>query len=203
MENQDWISPPPPKDLTGQEIFTGTGASVSDFWRFAMSDLRMNNTRGYLAEFLVANAIGLQNVKRTEWDAYDLLLDDIRIEVKSSAYLQAWEQPRLSRISFSGLRGTRYHPRHGYDPVGRGLNAHVYVFCVQTATSHETYEPLNVNQWSFYVLKRSVLLQHGRNSIGLQAVSRLSDGPTAWANLRAEILHASKLEVIEDSPWWD
>jgi len=94
--------------LTGDEAFEGINASVTDFWRFAMSDLRMNNARGYLAEFLVARALGLDDVQRVEWDAYDLLVDDrIRVEVKSSAYPQAWEQPRLQRpVSFT----LRSHP---------------------------------------------------------------------------------------------
>lgn len=101
-----------------------------------MNDLRVNNVRGYLAEFLVARALGLNEARKVEWDECDLRLDGIKVEVKSSAYLQTWEQPRLSRISFSGLCGTRYHPRHQFDPAGKQLNAHVYVFCVQTAKLH-------------------------------------------------------------------
>ena len=144
MADEAWIVPPPASALDGSDHFIGLDATVADFWRFAMNDLRMNNARGYLAEYLVAKALDLRDVTRVEWDAYDLLLDGVRVEVKSSAYLQAWEQPRLSRIEFSGLRGTRYHPRHGYDPSGKRLNAHVYVFCVQTATSHEDYRPLDL-----------------------------------------------------------
>lgn len=49
---------PDPIALDGSEQFAGVDASVLDFWRFAMSDLRMNNVRGYLAEFLVARAVG-------------------------------------------------------------------------------------------------------------------------------------------------
>jgi hypothetical protein len=106
-----WMQPPERPGLTGAESFVGVDASVTEFWRFAMSDLRMNNTRGYLAEFLVAKAVGLSDVRRIEWDAYDLLVDGwIRVEVKSLAYLQMWEQRRLSRIEFSGLRGTEVRP---------------------------------------------------------------------------------------------
>lgn len=177
-------------------------ATVADFWRFAMSDLRMNNTRGYLAEFLVAKALGLNDVTRVEWDAYDLLLDKIRIEVKSSAYLQAWEQPRPSRIVFSGLRGTRYHPRHGYDPSGKGLNAHVYVFCVQTAVAHEDYRPLDLDQWSFYVVKRSALERQRSASVGLDTVVRLANRDTAWAELRPTVVRAAQGEEVDEAPWW-
>lgn len=162
----------------------------------------MNNTRGYLAEFLVAQALGLRDVRRVEWDEYDLLLDKtIRIEVKSSAYLQAWEQRVLSRIQFSGLRGTRYHPRYGDDPAGRQLNAHVYVFCVHTAKEHERYEQLDVGQWEFYVAGRSQLEPVGQ-SVGLPAVISLTQGPTAWADLRDAVVSASVGQHVNDEPWW-
>jgi hypothetical protein len=53
-----WTSAPTLPPLDGSESFSGVDATVLDFWRFALSDLRMNNTRGYLAEFLVAKAVG-------------------------------------------------------------------------------------------------------------------------------------------------
>ena len=52
------IRAPKPTPLSGEEVVAGTDATVVDFWRFALSNLRMNNARGYLAEFLVAKAIG-------------------------------------------------------------------------------------------------------------------------------------------------
>ena len=92
-EEIQWLVPPVVAPLTGGESFIGIDdVSVRDFWQFALGDLRMNNARGYLAEFMVGKALGLQDLKRIEWDAYDLCLDGITIEVKSSAYLQSWEQ---------------------------------------------------------------------------------------------------------------
>src|SRR3954470_18321824 len=54
------LEPPAARVLSGAESFHGLDASVLDFWRFAMNDLRTNNVRGYLAEFLVARAVGSQ-----------------------------------------------------------------------------------------------------------------------------------------------
>jgi hypothetical protein len=204
MADDAWMQPPQRPGLTGTESFVGVDASVADFWRFAMSDLRMNNIRGYLAEFLVAGAIGLGDVRRIEWDAYDLLVDDwIRVEVKSSAYLQAWEQQHLSQIEFSGLRGTRYDPRHGDDPGGRQLNAHVYVFGVQTAKDHDGYNPLDIGQWEFYVLSKSDLDQ-GRigQSLGLKPLDRLSGGSTLWAELRDRVLEKAEGQTVNTEQWW-
>lgn len=202
MSEDSWIVPPAARPIDGSDRFVGIDATVADFWRFAMSDLRTNNVRGYLAEFLVAKALGLHDVRRVEWDAYDLLLDGIRVEVKSSAYLQAWEQPRPSQINFGGLRGTRYHPRHGYDPAREQLNAHVYVFCVQTAKLHAENDPLDVNQWTFYVVKRSALEQHGTKGIGLKAVIRLAGRETAWSDLREAVVAAAAGEEVHEKPWW-
>src|SRR5687767_6019449 len=92
--------PPIAEQLTGAEPFAGLDSTVVDFWRFAMNDLRTNNVRGYLAEFLVARAVG-STAPRVEWDAWDVTAPDgTRIEVKSSGFLQAWAQARLSTPTF-------------------------------------------------------------------------------------------------------
>jgi hypothetical protein len=76
--------------LNGSERFTGLDATVADFWRWAFSDLRNNTTRGILAEFLVARAVGDDRGPRAGWDSFDVQApDETRIEVKSSAFLQS------------------------------------------------------------------------------------------------------------------
>ncbi|HZL04668.1 MAG TPA: hypothetical protein VFE45_04480, partial [Coriobacteriia bacterium] len=91
--------------LRGEEAFEGVAATVLDFWRWALGDLRMNNARGYVAEFLVARAVGSTDPVRIEWGSHDVTAaDNTRIEVKSSAYLQSWGQrkPSSPRFSVSG-----------------------------------------------------------------------------------------------------
>lgn len=77
--------------------------TLLDFYRWAYSDLLNNTTRGILAEYIVGTAIGLKkDAIREEWADYDLLTEDgIKIEVKSSAYIQSWAQKKYSTISFS------------------------------------------------------------------------------------------------------
>lgn len=172
-----------PGSLTGDELFRGMDATVRDFWQFAMTDLRMNNTRGYLAEFLVARALG-STAPRVEWDAYDVLTPEgIRVEVKSSAYLQSWKQETLSRITFGSLTGQLYDEYGRARTSARTFNADVYVFCVQTAQTAEEYQPLNVDQWVFYVVARSVLEERGWRSIGLSSLRRLCESATPYADL--------------------
>ena len=152
-------------------------------WRFALSDLQMNNARGYLAEFLVGTALGIEKLRRIEWDAFDLLWEGIRIEVKASARLQAWEQRRHSAIEFGGLKGTRWTPRDGEDPAGKQFNADVYVFCAHLEEEHSKYDQLDVSQWSFYVVPRVALVAYGAERIRLSTVLTLCGGKTAWESL--------------------
>ncbi|WP_417374395.1 hypothetical protein [Glutamicibacter protophormiae] len=169
----------------GYQKFAGIDATVQDFWRFAMSDLRVNNTRGYLAEFFVARALGVQ-ATRVEWDDYDVLWEDVKIEVKSSAYLQVWPQRKPSQIRFTGLRG------RAWGDLATGLaeeatyKADVYVLCVQTTLLHADYDPLDITAWEFYVLSRRTLAEVGAKSLGLATVTHLT-APVPFDGLRAAV----------------
>ncbi|NKQ28189.1 hypothetical protein [Streptomyces galbus] len=178
------------RPLSGDESVVGVpGATVLDFWRFAMPDLRMNNTRGLFAEFLVHQAIGSHR-PRLEWASHDVETDDgLRIEVKAAAYLQAWEQRTPSQIRFTGLRARTWSPEGGYSEV-TSYNADVYVFAVQTAREHTAYDPLDTAQWEFYVLPRPTLVDLGSDSIGLGAVRAAAGPPVSFAQLHGSIRSA-------------
>jgi hypothetical protein len=82
---------------TGAEPFrlgpTALGFDLLSFWQWSASDLVSNALRGRLAEFLVAQALGIADGIRAEWDAYDLRTrQGHTLEVKSAAYLQTWKQ---------------------------------------------------------------------------------------------------------------
>lgn len=130
-----------------------TGVTLLDFWRWSTSTLLDNATRGILAEFLVGTALGcLGDTPRIEWDAYDLRSSEgIAVEVKSAAYLQSWRQVRPSRISF-GIKPTYgWNARtDSYSPDPR-RQADVYVFCLLDHHDRHTANPLDTDQWVFYV----------------------------------------------------
>ncbi|MBQ1122221.1 hypothetical protein [Streptomyces sp. B15] len=181
-----WITPPSVPPLTGTEQFSTGDFGVVDFWRFAMSDLKMNNVRGYLAEFLVHRALGSAR-PREEWAGHDAETSDgLRVEVKTSAYLQVWEQRHPSTIRFEGLRSKLWSPRTGQADKAT-YNADVYVFAVQTARSHEEYDPLDLDQWEFHVLARSILVALNQQSMALSTVRKHSGGAIGFDGLEAAI----------------
>ena len=71
------------------EIPNTGGRTMLDYWSWAFSDIMGNTERGVFAEYLVATALGINNIPRRNWLPYDLLYKNaIRIEVKASAYIK-------------------------------------------------------------------------------------------------------------------
>jgi hypothetical protein len=190
-----WISPPEPRLMTGDESIAGADARLRDFWAWCLSDLRTNTVRPMLAEFLVARALGAAHRPRIEWDAYDVRTPDgVRVEVKSGAYLQAWEQSRLSTVRFGGSNARTWTAKDGYSTAG-SYNADVSVFAVLTATDHASYDALNLHQWSFRVVPRSVVEGTGQRSMQLSRVEALAGPAVTYAELADRVRQAAEAET--------
>jgi hypothetical protein len=94
----------------------------------------MNNARGYLAEFAVAKALGIEDPLRIEWANHDVEFEGISVEVKCAAYLQAWEQRRPSKVVFSGLRSSSWDELTGRRSWAPRVHADVFVRCGGSST---------------------------------------------------------------------
>ena len=172
--------------LTGNECLVDcvvdlSDASVLNFWQWAFSALRANNTRGVFAEWIVAKLLSIPlSEPRDSWAAQDIVTPEgVRIEVKCSAYVQTWSQPRgHSRIVFTGLRGRTWTPETGYSD-SQTFNADVYVFCVQTERDASRWNALDLGQWRFWILPKSVLEDLGQKSLSLSKLSKLTKEMTA------------------------
>jgi hypothetical protein len=98
--------------------------------------------------------------------------EGISIEVKTSAYLQSWDQQSLSKISFD------IQPIYGWDSVTNEYDAEkkrqsdVYVFCVLKHKDQATLNPLDLSQWDFYVMSTAVLNKAapGQKTISLRSL---------------------------------
>lgn len=183
---------------TGQEAISNNGVdtryTLMDFWRWSVSDILSNATRGRFAEFIVGTAVGLDPKNlRDEWDAYDLTADNgIKIEVKSAAYIQSWYQKKLSTISFS-IRPARYWDAETNIEGETKRHADVYVFCHLKHQDKETIDPLQMEQWDFYILPTYRLDNYKRSqsSITINSLKKLTE-PRKYSELRDEILKADK-----------
>jgi len=188
-----------PGQLGGSEAFRAgsreLGFNVRDFWAWSVSDLVSNATRGILAEYIVAKACGVDtSAPRDEWAAVDLVtLEGVSIEVKSSAYVQSWYQDEYSKISFGVRRTLKWDPETNKRTGHPHRAADVYVFALLAHKDQETLDPLNLDQWEFYVLPTYVLdsRERSQHSITLPSLKRLNAGPHGFGGLRDAVLQAS------------
>lgn len=187
-----------PARKSGGEALTSGGQplsfSLAGFWAWSRSDLLDNTERGVLAEFIVAAAVGgdLGGV-RDGSAAWDITTPDGgRIEVKSAAYLQTWGQKRLSRISF-GMPVTRVWDSGKGEFTGPARrHADVYVFALLAHTDKATVNPLDLDQWRFYVVPTATLNDRlpAQRTITLPALKVLTSAVT-FDQLRAAVAAAA------------
>lgn len=178
--------------LDGKEPFHGPGITepllLIDYWRWQGSTLLDNTSRGILAEFLVASALGLHRKPRREWDESDIrMASGTTIEVKSSAYVQSWEQSRPSVIEFGIAPHRSWNAETGEYREGVRRWADIYVFCVLKGKEH--LDLLDTNRWDFYVIATQVLDQKrpDQKTIRLSSLEKLSPHKCRYAKLKKTI----------------
>lgn len=194
-----------PKRMNGDEVLLAPDGSpagnVMDFWRWAYSDLMGNAERGALAEYIVACALGIQHRERVSWDKYDLLTEDqIAVEVKTSGYLQTWEQKTLSRPIF-GIQ-----PTYGWDYKSNEFDseqkrqADIYVFCLHKHTDQETVDPLLLSQWEFYLMPTRILNERfgSQRTVTLSALLKAGAMKCDYGDLKRQIQQLARPQEYKD-----
>lgn len=174
-----------PIALDGREL-----ATVLDFWRWAYSNLNDNASRGRFAEYIVCAALGCSGGTRTEWDSYDIDWDGVKVEVKSSAYIQSWAQKELSRIAFGIQPTLTWNAETGEYGQPKRRQADVYVFCIENCREQGEGKPnpIDLSQWEFRVVSTTKLDELGEqktislpqlDSLGAEKVGSVFDLPDA------------------------
>ncbi|MBQ8973089.1 MAG: hypothetical protein IJ074_08435 [Clostridia bacterium] len=178
------------RDANGDPV-----ASIASYWGWAHSNLMDNTERGAYAEYLVRLAVGTNAPVRNQWDAFDIETPEgIRIEVKTSGYIQSWAQERPSAIRFSIRPARGWNGATGTYAATALRQSDVYVFCLLANADQSTVDPLDLSQWNFYVLPTKDLnLKLGsQKTISLSGILRLGARMVAFGELRKTILEAVK-----------
>ena len=169
--------------------------TLLNFWKWNSSDLLSNATRGRFAEFIVATATGIDlGVPRDEWAPYDLVTPEgIKIEVKSAGFVQSWYQDKLSKISFSIKPSFYWDNATNKQSKTKSRYVDVYVMCLLATQDQETIDPLDLDQWRFYVLSVDEINAYKRSqtSITLSSLEKLTK-PAFYDHLRQVIISKFK-----------
>jgi hypothetical protein len=87
------------------------------------------------------------------WEEYDLLTPDrVRVEVKTSAYIQSWTQSKLSTPRFSIRKAYGWNPETNEYTDTSERHSDAYVFCLHHHKDQATIDALDMSQWTFWVL---------------------------------------------------
>ena len=179
---------------TGKETFYLDGKKlpldVLSFWKWSSSELLGNALRGVLAEFIVASTIDILDKPREEWDAYDLKTKTgLKIEIKSSSYLQSWEQVELSKIIFGIQPTSDWDYSINKRSKEKMRQSDIYIFCVLSHKDKNSVDPLDLSQWDFYILETKVLNEKVKTqkTITLSSLLKLNPSKIKYDNLKQEI----------------
>jgi len=193
------------KRRKGNEFFHHAGKplwfDLLSFWQWSSSDIVSNATRGVIAEYIVAQALGIATGGiREEWAKYDLKAKDgTRIEVKSAAYIQSWRQRDFSTISFLVPKTRAWDKDTNLQSKESQRQADVYVFALLAHKEQSTLDPMDLSQWEFYVLPTSVLDNRTRSqhSITLPSLRNLAGAPVSFYGLEEAVKRSTQVKLGE------
>ena len=179
-----------PEMLEGTEVFTSDGQSlgftVKDFWQFQYSNIY--DMQEYIAEFLVARALGLKvPFNRNGWTLWDLEYQGWKIEVKETGYFHSWRADgKTSEHRFFGI--TKAYSEYQNPDSELKRQSDIYVFCLNIGNSKEESNPLKMENWEFYVVPTNLIDEVCRDnkSIGLSRVRKLSE-KVSFENLQSAV----------------
>lgn len=173
----------------GNESFTynnnNIGITVIDFWRFAYSDLN-SDPRDYLAEYIVSYALGINKPFNKEgWTLFDILYNEKRIEVKCTGYFQTWrtDEKTCKQRCFS------IRPAHDNTKNTFERQNDVYVFCLLLGETREEANPLNLNNWEFYIVPTTLINEKCKTNktISLNRIKKLGITATKYEDIKSKI----------------
>ena len=192
------------RTLSGNENFWFDGMPlphlVGDFWAWSSSDLLKGTLRGALAEFIVATAIGENTSEahedRQAWDLEMICGGGVcKIEVKSSAYINAGARDGLSSVSFSIAPSRRSElGKKVLDKDQARRASDVYVFCLFASKDREAANPLILDDWQFIVIPTPTLDWScpGQKTISLRSLLKLRSASVDYGNLAPAIEAANR-----------
>ena len=166
---------------------------IDRFRRWVLGDLVDNRNRGLFAEWLVGEALGVidERTPRREWDAYDLMYRETKIEVKASGRSQSWSQAQPSTIRFGVEQKLSSWTAASDEWIPHGQPMHfadVYVFCVHEPELATNENVADADHWTFWVVPTDVLDQElgPQKSLGTRTLDRLTSS-VAWSGIRARV----------------
>lgn len=147
--------------MTGEEKFSLNGMelemSMLDLWQFKYSNIY--NMQEVIAEYIVAKALEKEQADNDAyWTLWDIDYRGKRIEVKETSYYHSFNKPgKISRQRVFGI--TKANSNYEYEGEENRYERQndIYVFCLNLGETAETSNPLNLDNWEFYIVPTNTI----------------------------------------------
>lgn len=161
---------------------------ILDFWIYKYSNIY--NMQEVIAEFIVEKALKIEKSYNTDyWTLFDILYRNCRIEIKETSYYHPWnENGKVSNQRTFGItKANSNYEDNGIENKFERQND-IYVFCLNTGTTKESSNPMNLNNWEFYIVPTSIINEKCGNNktINLNRVRQLTKA-VSYDNLKESI----------------
>ena len=179
--------------LNGDEQFTiggyPLGLTILDFWKFQFASL--HNLKEYLAEFLIAKALGMEKPYNTDqWTLFDILYRNTRIEVKQTSYFHTWNSDGKvsSQRTFGISKAYSNRESNNLEKTFERQND-IYIFCLNIGETAEKSNPLVLENWEFYIVPTSVINDNcaDNKTISLGRVKKLAKQKTDYLSIKSVV----------------
>ena len=167
--------------MKGLEKFTLNNKEVDfgilDFWKSKYSNIY--NMQEVIAEFIVEKALGIGKAQNTDyWTLYDILYRNYRIEIKESSYYHSWNKGgKVSTQRTFGITKANSNYENADLENRFERQNDIYVFCLNTGDTKETSNPMNLDNWEFYVIPTKVINEKCNNNktINLGKIKKITN----------------------------
>jgi uncharacterized protein YjbI with pentapeptide repeats len=184
--------------------------NIEGFQRWATGNLVDNRNRGIFAEWMVGEALDCigPDAYRVEWDSFDLLYGDVKVEVKASGYSQTWnpDNPTIPKFTIAGHKWTWVTKEEAPTTLEEGVEiqhrrsgiwikndlpnrpADVYVFCLHEALPATNENVTDPDTWTFWVVPTKTLdaVLEGQKTLGLKKLESLALR-VSWSAIRMAV----------------
>lgn len=162
--------------------------TLKDFWSFQYSNLISSKVRDDISKFIVAKALNITDRKFEYFDGHDLTSKEgIPIEVRSASYITPLGENPSKEIEFNIYKNGDTKKIYGF----------IYIFCLLSHRSKEGLDPLDINQWEFYVTTKSNLekILNGNEKITLKKLILNNAIESEYENLYKDVIKLCLKEI--------
>ncbi|MCI6189593.1 MAG: hypothetical protein MR691_06560 [Clostridium sp.] len=177
---------------SGREVFRYNNRSLSynlkNFWSFQYSNLISSKIRDNISKFIVAKALNITDRKFEYFDGHDLTSKEgIPIDVRSASYITSLGEEPFKEIEFKIYKNGDIKKLYGF----------IYVFCLLSHRTKEGLDPLDINQWEFYITTRSNLekILNGDEKITLKKLILNDAIESEYENLYKDVINLCLKEI--------